>query len=326
MKNPAQASLIMTVLNEEASIIEFLDSIAAQSVVPAEIVVVDGGSRDGTVAAIRSWSAPEGTSAVVEVVQGAGISEGRNRAIALASHSRVLVADGGTTLDHRWVENMLAAFPDDGGTVVVCGFFRPTGETLVERAIAYTVTPMLSEIDPAHFLPSSRSLGLSRDAWESVGGYPEWLDYCEDLVFDLRLKKSGAPFVFVPDAIVTWTARPSISAFMKQYYRYARGDGKASLWAKRHAARYSAYLGGAGLLALGFVTPWSWLVMALGFVAYQWKFFQRVWRRRAEYSDSILPMMLLVPVVVVAGDLAKMAGYPAGLAWRAKHGRKREGY
>lgn len=325
MSRTAEVSLIMTVLNEESGIVEFLDSIASQSVIPAEIVIVDGGSQDGTVNALRSWTRPAGCSLVVEVLAGAGISQGRNRAIELASHARVLVADGGTTLDGRWVEHMLAAFPDDGSTAVVGGFFRPTGDSVVERAIAFAVTPMLDEIEPEHFLPSSRSLGFSRDAWSRAGGYPEWLDYCEDLVFDLRMKKLGVPFRFAPEAIVTWAARPSIRGFMKQYYRYARGDGKASLWAKRHAARYGAYVGGAGLFAFGFVTPWSWLVMALGFAAYQRKFVRRVWRRRAEIPMPIRTLAL-VPVVVVSGDVAKMAGYPAGLIWRAKHGRTRADY
>lgn len=325
MSGTAEVSLIMTVLNEESGIVEFLDSIAAQSVIPAEIVIVDGGSQDNTVEALRAWTTPSGCSLVTEVLPGAGISQGRNRAIELAFHSRVLVADGGTTLDGRWVEHMIAAFPEDDTTVVVGGFFRPTGNSAVERAIAYVVTPMLEEIEPDRFLPSSRSLGFSRDAWSRAGGYPEWLDYCEDLVFDLRMKKLKIPFRFAPDAVVTWTARPSLRAFMKQYYRYARGDGKASLWGKRHAARYGAYVGGAGLLALGFVTPWSWLAMIAGIAAYQRKFFRRVWRRRSE-----IPMpaqaLALVPVVVVAGDLAKMAGYPAGLVWRAKHGRTRADY
>lgn len=325
MSSTAEVSLIMTVLNEESGIVEFLDSIASQPVIPAEIVIVDGGSQDDTVNALRSWSRPPGCSLVVEVLAGAGISEGRNRAIELASHSRVLVADGGTTLDLRWVEHMLAAFPDDGSTVVVGGFFRPTGDSVVERAIAYAVTPMREEIDPERFLPSSRSLGFSRDAWSRAGGYPEWLDYCEDLVFDLRMKKLGIPFRFAPDAIVTWAARPSIRGFMKQYYRYARGDGKASLWGKRHAARYGAYIGGAGLLAFGFVTPWSWLAAALGFAAYQRKFVLRVWRRRSEFPMPVRTLAL-VPVIVVAGDLAKMAGYPAGLVWRAKSGRTRADY
>ena len=37
---------------------------------------------------------------------------------------------------------------------------------------------------------------FSRAVWERVGGYPEWLDYCEDLVFDLALRHAGCRFAF----------------------------------------------------------------------------------------------------------------------------------
>ena len=76
-----------------------------------------------------------------------------------------------------------------------------------------------------------------------MGGYPEWLDYCEDLVFDLALQQSGARFAFAPRAIAWFRPRGSLAAFFRQYYRYARGDGKADLWRARHAIRYAVYLG-----------------------------------------------------------------------------------
>ncbi|MBM3700992.1 MAG: glycosyltransferase [Actinobacteria bacterium] len=41
-------SFIMTVLNEETSIKGFLDSLFAQTVMPSEIVIIDGGSKDKT--------------------------------------------------------------------------------------------------------------------------------------------------------------------------------------------------------------------------------------------------------------------------------------
>jgi len=34
-----------------------------------------------------------------------------------------------------------------------------------------------------------------------------------------------------------------------------------------------------------------------------------------------LAMFTLMPVIVITGDLAKMAGYPVGLAWRWRHRR-----
>lgn len=307
---------MLTVLNEALSLQAFLDSLRAQTTLPAEIVIVDGGSSDDTAALLRAWDAPDGCVVSVLERPGASISEGRNEAVVNATYDHILVTDAGTTLDRGWAEQMFAAFDGHPAPDVVGGFFRPAGHTLIERAIAFTVTPHVSEIDRAEFLPSSRSLAFTRKAWSEAGGYPEWLDYCEDLVFDLRMKELGFTFEFVEQAWVTWSARPTIAAFMKQYFRYARGDGKARLWWKRHLARYLAYVLGGALMIASLVQPWALLALTIGVVAYMQKFWRRLWLGRGRFGPGLAGGLLLVPLVVVAGDLAKMAGYPVGVKWR----------
>ena len=56
-----------------------------------------------------------------------------------------------------------------------------------------------------------------------------------------------------------------LRSYFRQYYRYARGDGKADLWRKRHAIRYVIYLIAlpALLLLSVFHSPW-WLLVAAG--------------------------------------------------------------
>src|SRR5438046_660918 len=124
---------------------------------------------------------------------------------------------------------------------VVSGFFVPEPQSTFELAMGATVLPRVSEIDPERFLPSSRSIAFTKAAWQAVGGYPEWLDYCEDLVFDFALRRRGA-FAFAPAALVHFRPRGSLRSFFRQYYLYARGDGKAGLWPWRHAMRYATYL------------------------------------------------------------------------------------
>jgi glycosyltransferase involved in cell wall biosynthesis len=312
------ASLVLTVLNEAQSIEQFLDSIASQSWVPAEIVVVDGGSSDGTAAALGRWTPPVGCEVKVIVAEGAGISRGRNVAVAAARFDRILVTDAGTVLESDWVELMLRAFDREPAPDVVSGFYHPSGETFLERTIAFTVTHDLAEVNPESFLPSSRSLAFTRDAWEAGGGYPEWLDYCEDLVFDISMRDVGMRFAFEPRARVYWSARPTIRAFMKQYYRYARGDGKAGLWPRRHAIRYSAYIGG-GLLALaGMRTVWGPILLAVGIATYMRTPIRRILRRRDMFGSRPVAAAAIAPAIVIAGDIAKMVGYPVGVIWRAR--------
>jgi hypothetical protein len=111
-------------------------------------------------------------------------------------------------------------------------------------------------------------------------------------------------------------------SFFKQYYRYARGDGKADLWRKRHAIRYLTYLvvTPALLLLAWWHSPW-WL---LGFVAGGMAYTAKPYRRLLCYlQDLSLPQKLhaiaLVPCIRVISDIAKMIGYPAGWVWRLGH-------
>lgn len=315
-----QVSLIATVLNEGESIRRLMDSIVAQTRQPDEIVICDGGSTDTTVEVLESYA--DRLPLRVIVRPGANISEGRNTAIAAATHDVIASTDAGVRLDPCWLEHLVAPLEADPTVQVAAGFFLPDTRTPFEVAMGATVLPELADIDPERFMPSSRSVAYRRGAVERVGGYPEWLDFCEDLVLDFRLSACCGPFAFAPGAIAYFRPRTSLRAFWKQYYQYARGDGKANLFLKRHLIRYATYLVAAPLLlALAIArSPW-WL---LGFVAGGAAMFRTPYRRLLNQWGGLEPAEKMqaaswVPVIRVVGDVAKMAGYPVGLLWRRHH-------
>jgi glycosyltransferase involved in cell wall biosynthesis len=314
-------SVIATVLNEGPSIERLLESLAGQSRPPDEVVVVDGGSTDGTAAALRAWAAAGRLPVKIVVRPGANISQGRNAAVAAATGDVIASTDAGVRLEPGWLEALVALFEDEEGSrvEVVSGWFVADPQTLFETAMGATVLPRRREVKVDTFLPSSRSVAFRKAAWVAAGGYPEWLDYCEDLVFDLKLRELYGVFPFESMARVHFRPRGSLRAFWKQYYRYARGDGKANLWRRRHAIRYLTYL----VLLPGLVglalrdSPWWWLALALGAAAYTATPYLRLWPSLAGYSwPDRTKAVLLVPVIRVVGDCAKMVGYPAGRFWR----------
>ena len=317
-------TIIATVFNEGESINRLMRSFIDQTRQPDEIVIVDGGSTDETVATIESYADRLPLRGVVQ--PGCNISEGRNRAIAEAQGDIIAATDAGVRLEPTWLEKITGPLLDDASVQVVSGFFQADTYTTFEVAMGATVLPLVAEIDPVTFLPSSRSIAFRKSAVEAIGGYPEWLDYCEDLVFDFRLKAATSRFVFVPEALVYFQPRTSLPAFFKQYYRYARGDGKADLWRKRHAIRYATYLLAAPLiLLLGlFVHPLLWLLYLPGAAFYLYRPYRRLPRVLALSHVTTTPAVIagavaLVPVIRVVGDIAKMLGYPVGLYWRAQH-------
>ncbi len=315
---PMRVSVVTTVLNEAESLPRLLDSLAAQTSPPDEVLICDGGSTDGTPALLE---AERRLPLRVVRLPGANISQGRNAVIRLATGDIIAVTDAGVRLSPQWLEEITAPF-EDTNVQTVAGFFNPDPQTVFEVAMGATVLPELREVAPAHFLPSSRSVAFRKSAWAAVGGYPEWLDYCEDLIFDLRLRERYGPFVFRPDALVYFRPRSSLRAFFRQYYCYARGDGKADLWRRRHAIRYLTYLvavpliGAAGALA----SPWWWSLYLVAIPMMLWRPWQRLTRLWGGLSlVERLQAFLLVPLIRVTGDVAKMIGYPVGLWWRWRH-------
>jgi len=348
--NRVPVSVIVTVFNERRQIERLLTSLANQSHPPTEVVICDGGSNDGTVEAIQMWQAHNPKRLLqlqVLVEPGANISRGRNRAIAVATSPIIAATDAGVTLTPDGLAALTAPWANtdpirlpDQAPLAVAGFFEAdtlttTGEpSLFVTAMAATVLPQRTEIDPNKFLPSSRSVAFTKTAWQRAGGYPEWLDYCEDLLFDFAVnaQRPTAPsaFVWAPEAVVYFRPRDSLRAFWTQYYRYARGDGKADLWRKRHLIRYITY--GLLLPALlghafwGFFARWlGWVGLFLGLILYC----MQPWQRLQQLGRGLtllqwLQAALLVPVIRVVGDVAKMVGYPVGLWWRRRHWQRPE--
>ena len=321
-----KVSVIATVLNEGGTIERLLDSLAAQSRPPDEVIIADGGSTDGTVEALERWAALGRLPLRILHTPGANISAGRNAAIAAAGGEVIASVDAGVRLEEGWLAALVAPF-EQGAVSAVAGWFVADPHTLFETAMGATVLPHRREIKPETFLPSSRSVAFRKAAWEAVGGYPEWIDYCEDLIFDFRLRDLYGPFVFAPEAVVHFRPRSSLRAFFQQYYRYARGDGKADLWRRRHAIRYLTYLvAGPLLLALTlFHSPWWGLALLAGAGAYLATPYRRLGPMLAPYGPlDRLKAMLWVPVIRVVGDVAKMIGYPVGLRWRWRNRHRPE--
>ena len=314
-------SVIATVKNEAQTVHRLLDSLAAQTRPPDEVVIVDGGSTDGTVEVLEGYASGGALPLKVLVRPGTNISQGRNAAIAETTGEIIASTDAGVRLSPDWLEELVKPFEKGRELYVVSGFFAPDPQSVFETALGATVLPVLADVKPDKFLPSSRSVAFRKEAWKRVGGYPEWLDYCEDLVFDFKLRELG-PFAFAPRALAYFRPRKSLGDFFQQYYRYARGDGKADLWRVRHAIRYATYLIALpAIFLLGlWRTPLWWLLFLAGGAVMFWTPYKRLWPMIKSYSlaDKI-KAILWAPIIRVMGDIAKMVGYPVGVLWRLRY-------
>jgi glycosyltransferase involved in cell wall biosynthesis len=314
-------SVIATVKNEGAVIRPLLDSLVKQTRQPDEIVICDGGSTDNTLDVVNEYR--QYLPLKILIAPGTNISQGRNKAIKHAAGPIIASMDAGVVLSPDWLAELVKPIEEDGARVV-SGWFEPDPQTPFEIVLGATILPALEDVEPEKFLPSSRSVAFTKAAWQAVGGYPEWLDYCEDLIFDLALRRNHGSFPFSPRAVAYFRPRQNLWSFARQYYLYARGDGKADLWPKRHAVRYLTYL--VGLPVLGKLI-WQgkligWIMLVLGGSVYCWRPAQRLWPAVQTWPWLARSRAFaLIGLIRLVGDLAKMVGYPVGIMWRWQRGK-----
>jgi glycosyltransferase involved in cell wall biosynthesis len=303
-------SLICTVKNEADNIADLLDSMLAQTRCPAEIVVNDCGSTDATAAIVRGYC---DRGAPVRLVSGGfNISSGRNNAIKHARGPLIASTDAGLTLDQHWLERIVAPLESDQADLVA-GFYRAAPRTAMELAIGATNYPEASEVDPARFLAAGQSVAFRKAVWEQVGGYPEWADHCEDLIFDRAVSAAGFRTAAALTAVVDFRPRGSLAALARQYFFYARGDGVANLWPRRHTIRYATYTLLWLIVRLARRFPAALALLPLGIAVYTRAPYRRLWRQSRQLSAPRRAFVLtLPPLVRLVGDCAKMLGYPVG--------------
>ena len=116
-------SVVITILNEEKTISHLLQSINDQSLLPDEVIIVDGGSIDKSIKLIKSFTKLQKKGIEVKIIQKKGNrSVGRNEGIQAAKHEVILITDAGCALDKHWIEEISKPF-NNKSVSVVAGYY-----------------------------------------------------------------------------------------------------------------------------------------------------------------------------------------------------------
>jgi glycosyltransferase involved in cell wall biosynthesis len=232
----AQVSVVVTVKDEENSILQLLRSLESQSLIPQEVIIVDGGSTDGTVNVVKSFIGSKSSFKLIST-DGVNRSKGRNLGISAASTEIIACTDAGVVLNEHWLENLVKPLINDNADFVG-GVYVQSGESLLQKCIGILQYPNLEKLRVEDFLPSSRAVAFKKSVWRAVGGYPEHLEKAEDTYFDLMVKRKGFKVALAKDAIVLWPARKSLRELFRQYSSYADWDVRAKLYWKLKIYRF----------------------------------------------------------------------------------------
>ncbi len=217
-------TFITTVYNEEKNIEVFLQSLFSQSLLPDEIIIVDGGSTDNTLYKISNFQFPISKKRIKIVSKKGNRSVGRNEAIRNATGDIIVCSDAGNILDQKWIENITKPFTKKH-VGVVAGYYKGKAKTIFEKCLIPYALVMEDKVNEKTFLPSTRSMAFKKSIWKKVGGFNEEYFHNEDYVFAKRLKKIGTQIVFVKDAVVYWLPRKNIKQAFIMFFRFSFGDG-----------------------------------------------------------------------------------------------------
>ncbi|PIR79715.1 MAG: hypothetical protein COU25_03825 [Candidatus Levybacteria bacterium CG10_big_fil_rev_8_21_14_0_10_35_13] len=229
MNGKVKASLVCTVLNEENNIEDFIDSVAKQTVLPDEFIIVDGGSSDKTVEQIKNQISKSKYKRTFKlIIKKGNRSIGRNEGIKKSSNNIILLTDAGCLLDKNWIENIIKPF-ENQSVDVVAGYYKGKYKNIFQKSLIPYVLVMKDKVDPNTFLPATRSMALRKYVWEKLKGFDEKLSHNEDYAFANKVKKAGFTIRFEKKAIVYWFPRKNLLQAFKMFFRFSYGDAESGI-------------------------------------------------------------------------------------------------
>lgn len=189
-------TVVIPVLDRQDTIIRTLGSIAAQTLLPAQVIVVDNGSTDLTLSRIAEWSSsqPAGGLPVTVISEPKrGASAARNRGLAEVSTEFVMFFDSDDEMRPRHIERIARAIEAEPSLDLACW------DIAILDDDNWQTVKSVSAADPLrghlfHGLLSTQRFVVRTSLARSVGGWDETLSALDDLEFGTRLLLSGPAF------------------------------------------------------------------------------------------------------------------------------------
>jgi glycosyltransferase involved in cell wall biosynthesis len=213
--NPVEISIIVPFRNVGRHFRQMLESLVDQDVsLPAEIVVVDNGSSDGS-RAIAERVHGRLPIRIVEAHERANASYARNVGVRAARGDRLLFVDADDAVAPGYVRAIAAALE--------------THDFVTSLVDSVTLNP--EWVRAAHgepwqavevstffgFMPATGvNVGLRRSLFDTIGGFPEDFAGSQDIVFSWRAQQAGRHIHLVREAVYIYRYRDSLSGLFRQ--------------------------------------------------------------------------------------------------------------
>ena len=200
--------LVIPNWNGEVHLRRLFPLLAAQTLAPARILVVDNGSTDGSLDYARSQGAD-----VVALERNLGFAAAVNRGIAATTEPIIGILNNDITLAPDYLDQLAASL--QGGTAFASGkIYQPGGHNVLDAAWDLVTraalplrcghgqpdAPPFNEPRTVDIVPFTAAL-FQRRVFDQLGGLDERFEsYLEDVDFGLRCALSGLKGRYVPAA------------------------------------------------------------------------------------------------------------------------------
>ncbi len=191
-----EISVIVPVYNAASTISATIGSVLAQTFAWFEIIAVDDGSLDTSLAVLLDLAAQDSRIRVISQRNG-GVSSARNLGVEMANAPLVAFLDS----DDLWARDKLACHvalhcdePELAASYARIAFIAQDADTLDDARTVSTLTqqaPRLADVLGENPVCTASNLVVRRDWFLAMGGFDERLKFAEDQEFVARLVSRG---------------------------------------------------------------------------------------------------------------------------------------
>jgi glycosyltransferase involved in cell wall biosynthesis len=280
-------SVVMPCLNEERRIVGALESLVDDWLLAeGEVLVMDGGSVDGTrrlIAEFAERRGGTGEAASIRVLDNPGRFQvfGLNDGIRAARGEFIVRADAHCLFPPGYVRTCvdLLRAKESEGAANVGGVMEPIGTEFRQRAVALAMRHPLG-VGDARFHLGTKSgftdtvyLGAFRKSvLEDIGLFDDGQRTNQDAELNLRFLRSGHKIYLDHTLRVRYFPRETFTALARQYFAYGNGRARTTRKHRRVTSWRQIlpplFVPAAGVaVVVGFVQPLAWLLPAAYFAA-----------------------------------------------------------
>lgn len=224
-------SVVVPIRNAARTLPRCLEALAKLDPAPHEIVLVDNGSTDESLAFIRAFAgkyAAKGVRALEEPRRGAAAA--RNTGARVVVGDVIAFTDADCAPDPSWLRALMEPFGDPS-VLAVAGRVQaaPASATVELFSALYTLQ---SSEKPARYqrwtpweggFPTA-NFAVRRGSFKEIGGFDEEVEiYGEDYDLCARLYGHKAVIAYTPEATVRHHHRTTLSSLLRQAFGFGRG-------------------------------------------------------------------------------------------------------